>query len=530
MPGRVCSDEHAGTADEHAGAADGDADEHTGAADVDEYAGAADRDAHEHAGAADCHAHEHAGAADCDSHEHARTADRDADEHAGAADGHADEHAGTADRDADEHASAADVDEYAGPADRYANEYVYSVAGWPSRLTSVCERGRRRGPGQPGPRRFHASTRPRAWPTIAAMLPHETVRARLEERERLLAPAAMRVADTRGRARPEKPPNMRTEYQRDRDRIIHSKAFRRLKHKTQVFIAPLGDHYVTRLTHTLEVAQVARTIARALNLNEDLTEAIALGHDLGHTPFGHAGEQALGNLLPEGFRHNEQSVRIVDLLEASGAGLNLTWEVREGILKHSKPREGIFSELEERHWAADEWGDPLSTTLEGQIVRLSDSVAYLNHDIADAVRAGLLRTDDLPREARRVLGETHSERIDALVTDIVDASWDAAAVRRTSAGASAPIVMSAEVAAATDELRDYLFENVYLWEERLAEADRARRVIEFLWQYFLAHPEEVAASEYTRPDDPLARRIADYIAGMTDQFAIQAAARLGFAS
>ena len=376
--------------------------------------------------------------------------------------------------------------------------------------------------------------------------PHETVRLRLEERELLLAPAAMRAAGTRGRVRPEPPSDMRTEYQRDRDRIIHSKAFRRLKHKTQVFIAPPGDHYVTRLTHTLEVAQVGRTIARALNLNEDLTEAIALGHDLGHTPFGHAGEQALGNLLPEGFRHNEQSVRIVDLLETAGrapesqqgaspespqeTGLNLTWEVREGILKHSKPREGIFSELEERYWSTEEWGDPLASTLEAQIVRLSDSVAYLNHDIADAVRAGLLRAEDLPQEARRVLGETHSQRIDALVSDIVDASWDAATTPRTPSGAALPIAMSTEVAAATDELRDYLFENVYLWEERLAEADRARRLIEFLWQHFLAHPEEINASDYPRPNDPLARRIADYIAGMTDQYAMNAAARIGFTS
>src|SRR5512141_1945939 len=205
--------------------------------------------------------------------------------------------------------------------------------------------------------------------------PHESVRKRLEDRELQLAPAAMRVVETRGRMRPEPPSDMRTEYQRDRDRIVHSKAFRRLKHKTQVFIAPAGDHYVTRLTHTLEVSQVARTIARALNLNEDLTEAIGLGHDLGHTPFGHAGEQALGELLPDGFRHNEQSVRIVDLLEASGAGLNLTWEAREGI----------FDELGERYWSVEEWGAPLASTLEGQIVRISDSVAYLNHDIADAV-------------------------------------------------------------------------------------------------------------------------------------------------
>jgi dGTPase len=325
---------------------------------------------------------------------------------------------------------------------------------------------------------------------------------------------------------------MRTEYQRDRDRIIHCKAFRRLKHKTQVFIAPAGDHYVTRLTHTLEVAQIARTIARGLDLNEDLTEAIALGHDMGHTPFGHAGEQALGDLLPEGFRHNEQSVRIVDVLEQGGAGLNLTWEVREGILKHSKPREGIFHELGERYWSPTEWGDPLAGTLEGQIVRLSDSVAYLNHDIADAVRAGVLRQDDLPVAARRVLGETHSQRIDTLVSDIVDASWDAAQQPRIDGALSGNCVISmgAAVRAATDELRDYLFENVYLWEERLSEADRARRVIEFLWSHYLQHPDEVAASEYTRPDDSLARRTADYIAGMTDHFALSTAERLGFRS
>ena len=356
---------------------------------------------------------------------------------------------------------------------------------------------------------------------------HESVRARIEQREEAFAPGAARVVGSRGRARHEAPSDMRTEYQRDRDRIIHSKAFRRLKHKTQVFIAPLGDHYVTRLTHTLEVAQVARTIARALNLNEDLAEAIALGHDLGHTPFGHAGEQALGDLLPAGFRHNEQSVRIVDLLEAGGDGLNLTWEVREGILKHSKPREGIFEELAERSWSAEEWGAPLASTLEGQIVRLSDSVAYLNHDIADAVRAGVLDPADLPADAMRVLGATHSQRIDTLVSDIVDASWDAAMTGRGGAGAPG-IAMSAGVAAATDELRDYLFENVYLWEERLAEAARARRLIEFLWAHFLAHPDALDDSEYTRREDPLARRAADYIAGMTDQFAIAAAGRLGF--
>lgn len=492
-------------------------------------------DAHEHADAArdeyaDASGDEHANAA---RDEYAASAYRDSDvhEHAGACDGNtdADEDAGAAaDVYCDGDQDAAAADEYAN-ADRYAGRVGLAAMDLRRRRSAIAEfGGARAARGDPGRAVSMTRRRPARGLQSRLMLPHETVRRRLEEREGLLAPAAMRVVDTRGRSRPEAPSDMRTEYQRDRDRIIHSKAFRRLKHKTQVFIAPLGDHYVTRLTHTLEVAQVGRTIARALNLNEDLTEAIALGHDLGHTPFGHAGEQALGNLLPEGFRHNEQSVRIVDLLEASGAGLNLTWEVREGILKHSKPREGIFSELEERYWSTEEWGAPLSTTLEGQIVRLSDSVAYLNHDIADAVRAGLLRTDDLPIEARRVLGETHSERIDVLVSDIVDASWDAAAVARTAAGAVLPIAMSDEVASATGALRDYLFENVYLWEERLAEAERARRVIEFLWAYFLAHPEEVAAWEYTRSEDPLVRRIADYIAGMTDQFAVQAAARLGF--
>jgi dGTPase len=374
----------------------------------------------------------------------------------------------------------------------------------------------------------------RATDRLSPVRRHEAVRQRLEQREESLAPAAMRSSRTRGRARPESPSDMRTHYQRDRDRIIHSKAFRRLKHKTQVFMMPTGDHYVTRLTHTLEVSQIARTIARGLDLNEDLTEAIALGHDLGHTPFGHAGEQVLGDLLPEGFRHNEQSVRIIDLLEASGAGLNLTWEVREGILKHSKPREGIFEELGERNWSADEWGAPLASTLEGQIVRLSDSVAYLNHDIADAVRAGVLDPDDLPQEPNEILGETHAERIDTLVSDIVDASWDAAQLPRDAqspadAPAEAPaIVMSPEVMHATDELRDFLFENVYFWEERLAEAARARRLIEFLWEHYLAHPGDVDASEFTRPDDPLARRVADYIAGMTDRFATAAASTYGF--
>lgn len=344
----------------------------------------------------------------------------------------------------------------------------------------------------------------------------EAVRRRLEERERLLSPFAASSFEGRGRERPEEPSLVRTEFQRDRDRIIHSKAFRRLKHKTQVFIAPTGDHYVTRLTHTLETAQIARTIARALNLNEDLTEAIALGHDLGHTPFGHAGERALGELLPESFRHNEQSLRVVESLENGGRGLNLTWETREGILKHSKAREDILAE-----------GRGVASTLEGQVVKLADSVAYLNHDIGDAIRAGLLREDDLPQAARDVLGSSHAGRINALVLDIVASSWGASGEESKGDVGEAPrIAMSEPVAAATNELRDYMFHHVYEWEGQLAEARRAERVVHFLFEYYLAHPEQLT-SDFTRPEDPLARRVADYIAGMTDHFALRTAARFG---
>ena len=342
-----------------------------------------------------------------------------------------------------------------------------------------------------------------------------SVRRRLEERERLLSPFAARSAESRGRERPETPSPVRTEFQRDRDRIIHSKAFRRLKHKTQVFVAPTGDHFVTRLTHTLEVAQIARTIARGLNLNEDLTEAIGLGHDLGHTPFGHAGESAMGELLPEGFRHNEQSLRVVEKLENSGQGLNLTWEVREGILKHSKTREDIL---------AEGWGT--ASTLEGQIVKLADSIAYLNHDIADAIRAGLLRDDDLPASTRQVLGNTHAERINTLVLDIIETSWPATGEGAVGGNEAPRINLSERAAAATNELRDYMFENVYEWEGQQAEAARARRVVHFLFDYYLAHPEALT-SDFTLPDDALVRRVADYIAGMTDHFALRTAADLG---
>jgi len=341
------------------------------------------------------------------------------------------------------------------------------------------------------------------------------VRARLEQREQLLSPFAAKSFSARGRERPEEPSLVRTEFQRDRDRIVHSKAFRRLKHKTQVFVAPTGDHFVTRLTHTLEVAQVARTIARGLNLNEDLTEAIGLGHDLGHTPFGHAGESALAELLPEGFRHNEQSLRVVEKLENSGQGLNLTWEVREGILKHSKARESIL---------AEGWGT--ASTLEGQIVKLADSIAYLNHDIADAIRAGLLRDEDLPASTREVLGATHSQRINTLVLDIIETSWPATGEGASANGEMPRINMSERAACATNELRDFMFENVYEWEGQQAEAARARQIVHFLFNYYSSHPEAIT-SDFTLPDDPLVRRAADYVSGMTDLFAMRTADALG---
>ena len=336
------------------------------------------------------------------------------------------------------------------------------------------------------------------------------VRRRLEERERTLSPYAARSADTRGRESPEEPSPVRTEYQRDRDRIIHCKAFRRLKHKTQVFIAPIGDHYVTRLTHTLEVAQIARTIARALNLNEDLAEAAALAHDIGHPPFGHAGEQALADVVPEGFRHAEHSLRVVEKLER----LNLTWEVRDGIVNSSKVREDIMAEA---------WGTP--TTLEGQIVKLSDAVAYMNHDIADAIRAGLITEEELPREVSDVLGRRHSQRINTLVSDIVQASWAATGDVPPPEGGPR-ITMSDRIRAAANVLREFMFQRVYLLEERQEEAERAKQIVRRLYQYFAAHPDEVH-SEFVIEGDPDWRRAADYVAGMTDGYAVSAAERLG---
>jgi len=331
----------------------------------------------------------------------------------------------------------------------------------------------------------------------------------LEARERALHPLAAHESTSRGRETPEDLDPLRLAFQVDRDRIINTRAFRRLKHKTQVFVHPDSDHVVTRMTHTIEVQQVARTIARALNLNEDLTEAIAMGHDMGHTPFGHAGEETLAGLLPEGFRHNEQSLRIVEVLENGGRGLNLTAETREGILKHSKVRESV---------AAEAWG--FSSTLEGQIVKLADSLAYLNHDIEDAIRAGLIDESDLPRPVHEVLGRSHSERIKTLVTDVVVAS-------AATFEDEPRIRLGEDALEATDALREFMFTRVYLHEDTLEEARRGQVIVEALYRYYEANPDQIPG--YSLPDDPPWRRAADYVSGMTDGYATRRARALGVA-
>lgn len=343
----------------------------------------------------------------------------------------------------------------------------------------------------------------------------ERIRIRTEAEEfARLSPFAVKSALSSGRLTSEEPSPVRTCFQRDRDRITHSKSFRRLMHKTQVFIAPPGDHYRTRLTHTLEVTQIARTVARSLRLNEDLCEAIGLGHDLGHPPFGHSGEEALESLLPSGFRHNEQSLRVADRLENDGAGLNLTFEVRDGILHHSKPRESIV--------AVGNLG--LAATVEGQVVKLADSVAYINHDVDDALRSGLISISDLPSSSQRVLGLTSSERINTMVCDIVESNWyiAEATARGYCSGPLPELTMSPQVLDVADELREFLFTNVYT--HRSAERERARaiRVIVDLFNYLCAHPEylpnELVAQE---GDEPVSRIVGDYIAGMTDRFATE---------
>lgn len=311
-----------------------------------------------------------------------------------------------------------------------------------------------------------------------------------EEREaKLLGARACLSRQSRGRAVPEEPCPVRTCFQRDRDRIIHAKSFRRLKHKTQVFIIPEGDHIRTRLTHTLEVAQISRTVARALSLNEDLTEAIALGHDLGHTPFGHAGEDVLNRIHPGGFQHNEQSLRVVDILEGR-QGLNLTWEVRDGILNHTGPQ--------------------LPATLEGQIVRICDRIAYINHDIDDALRAGILTPDQLPADCLAVLGQTHRERINNMVMDLISTNQD-----------TAQIALSPAFQQAADRLRQFMFEHVYIGSEAKREEHKAMHVVEFLYKYFISHP-GLLPDEYHRRIQAMGldRVVCDYIAGMTDRYAI----------
>lgn len=319
-----------------------------------------------------------------------------------------------------------------------------------------------------------------------------TIREELEQEELTrLSPLACKAVSSRGREKTVEPCPLRTDFQRDRDRIIHCKAFRRLKFKTQVFLSPEGDHYRTRLTHTLEVAQVARTLARSLRLNEDLTEAIALGHDLGHTPFGHIGERTLDQLMQGGFRHNEQSLRVVESLEREGEGLNLTWEVRNGILCHSGPQQ--------------------PATLEGECVRRADRIAYLNHDLDDALRAGVLKPFELPADCLKVLGQSHGARIDIMIRDIVDNSRG-----------QAHLAMSDRVQSAMDGLRDFMFEKVYRDAWRAAEENRCDHVMRGLYRYYSEHPgempDEFLLIGYAQGMD---RAVCDFLSCMTDRYAVR---------
>lgn len=308
--------------------------------------------------------------------------------------------------------------------------------------------------------------------------------------EQSLSPYACKSRDTKGRREPRPLCDIRTEFQRDRDKITHSKAFRRLMHKTQVFISPEGDHYRTRLTHTLEVAQISRTIARALRLNEDLTEAIALGHDLGHTPFGHTGEHALNSILPGGFRHNEQSLRVVDVLEKDGKGLNLTEEVRDGILNHRTS------------------GSP--QTLEGRIVQLSDKIAYINHDIDDALRAGALRQEDIPADCRMILGDSSKDRIDFLIRSVI----------KTSQGKD-NIEMDPAAMGSMRKLRSFMFDTVYAGSLQAKDRSKIRHMLENIYEYYMSKPEELPGFKGKDDDEELPRTICDFIAGMTDRYAIK---------
>jgi dGTPase len=335
-----------------------------------------------------------------------------------------------------------------------------------------------------------------------------SIREALEQRElETLAPQAAKSAASRGRLRPESEDEVRPAFQHDRDRIIHSKAFRRLKHKTQVFFAPAGDHYRTRLTHTLEVSQIARTIAKVLRLHEELTESIALGHDLGHTPFGHAGERVLDSLVPGGFRHYEQSLRIVDVLEHDGRGLNLTWEVRDGIGRHSKGKKGSPVGLDPANRSA---------TLEGQIMRVADLIAYVNHDIDDAVRAGVLKEADLPPAAVSVLGTTSSSRIGRMVKDVVTETQD---------GGLTEIRMSEPVLEATLAMRAFMFDAVYENEAATAEFRKATGILGGLWEKVRERPAEFL-DRHILETEGLDAAARDFVAGMTDRYAVNLFERL----
>jgi dGTPase len=332
-------------------------------------------------------------------------------------------------------------------------------------------------------------------------------RSKAEQRERdNLSPQACLAAASRGRRLPEPEDPVRTCFQRDRDRILHCKSFRRLAHKTQVFLSPEGDHYRTRITHTLEMSQIARTVARGLGLNEDLTEAMAMGHDLGHTPFGHAGEAVLNKLLPGGFHHVKQSLRVVDLLEREGRGLNLTFEVREGIEKHSKGKGSILPDSP-RHAAS---------TLEAQIVRVADIIAYVNHDLDDAIRARLLRLEDVPDAIQASLGTTHSERIANLVLDVLEA---------TDLERERLIRLSERGLESLTTLRAFLYERVYDNPVVHGELHKAERILTALWHYFAEEQPEVFRREYwpagVGREEPIERAVADFLAGMTDRYAIR---------
>jgi len=327
------------------------------------------------------------------------------------------------------------------------------------------------------------------------------IRQLMEEREsQTLSPHGTLSSQTRGREHEEPPCPIRTAFQRDRDRILHSKSFRRLKHKTQVFLSPEGDHYRTRLTHTLEVSQIARTISRALKLNEDLTEAIGLGHDLGHTPFGHAGEAILNEIVPGGFRHYEQSLRVVEKLELDRKGLNLTWEVRDGILKHSKGAGAVFTKQDTARPA----------TLEGQVVRVSDVIAYVNHDIDDAIRSGLIKAVDIPKNLTEILGNSHSQRINRLVSDVIYATLD---------GNLEAITMTLSVLQAMLELRQFLYRSVYALSIPKQELLKAKKMLSDIYHHVLENHEGFLAKSRSAGDS-IEQAATDFIAGMTDRFAI----------